>query len=240
MNPIEPLSRKGGLSQSRRDVVYARLKDDLIHYRFRPGDHLSISRLCASLRVSNTPVREALVRLHAERLVRVQPTRGFYARDLHLEEMQELHDLTHTILLRCLATSTRPFAADQLLRPAALGFQSAARATHVLQAKPDDTATFIESLLRGIAQMSGSTVLFDIIDNICDRTHFVRTWEVRESTRDYVLSEQFLALLDCLERGDGHGAAAIVTSCFHRQKDDLPNAVAKAIAWIFMHGSNGR
>ena len=55
MNPIEPFSHKGGLSQSRRDVVYGKLKDDLIHYRFRPGDHLSISKLCTSLRVSNTP-----------------------------------------------------------------------------------------------------------------------------------------------------------------------------------------
>ncbi|WP_082066092.1 GntR family transcriptional regulator [Agrobacterium arsenijevicii] len=240
MNPIEPFSRKGGLSQSRRDVVYGKLKDDLIHYRFRPGDHLSISKLCTSLRVSNTPVREALVRLHAERLVRVEPTRGFYARHLHLEEMQELYDLTHTLLLRCLVGGTRPFVADQVLRPAALGFQSTARATRVLQAKSDDTAAFIESLLRAIARMSGSGVMIEIIGNICDRTHFVRTFEVRESTREYSLSQQFLALLDCLDRGDGNGAAAIISRCFHRQKESLPHAVGKAIASIFMHDSNER
>lgn len=240
MKPIEPFSSKDDLSQSRRDVVYGKLKDDLIHYRFRPGDHLSISKLCTSLRVSNTPVREALVRLHAERLVRVEPTRGFYARHLHSEEMQELYDLTHTLLLRCLAGGTRPFAADLALRPAALGFQSAARATRVLQANPDETAAFIESLLRGIAHMSGSSVLIEIIGNICDRTHFVRTFEVRESTRDYSLSQQFLALLDCLERGDGKGAAVIISRCFQRQKESLPDAVGKAIASIFMHDSSAR
>ncbi|KJF70022.1 hypothetical protein RP75_28720 [Agrobacterium arsenijevicii] len=181
-----------------------------------------------------------MVRLHAERLVRVEPTRGFYARHLHLEEMQELYDLTHTLLLRCLVGGTRPFVADQVLRPAALGFQSTARATRVLQAKSDDTAAFIESLLRAIARMSGSGVMIEIIGNICDRTHFVRTFEVRESTREYSLSQQFLALLDCLDRGDGNGAAAIISRCFHRQKESLPHAVGKAIASIFMHDSNER
>jgi DNA-binding GntR family transcriptional regulator len=230
---------KANSNESRRELVYCALKKDLIDYRFRPGHHLSISTLCATLRVSNTPVREALIRLHAERLVRVEPTRGFFARDLQLKEMQELYDLAHILVLRCLTAGARPFSADRILRPTALGFQSTARASRVLQANPEDTATFIENLLRGIAQMSNSGALIEIIDNICDRTHFVRIWEVRENARDHSLALQFLTLLDALERGDGNGAAAIVSRCFYRQKEDLPNAVAKALASIFIHGFKG-
>ena len=64
------------------DTVYARLKDHIINYRFRPGEQLQITDLAEQLNMGKTPLREALTRLHGEELVISIPNRGFFAKRL--------------------------------------------------------------------------------------------------------------------------------------------------------------
>jgi DNA-binding GntR family transcriptional regulator len=52
-----------------RDSAYEALRLAIVRWDFRPGDRLSEDSLAAQLGVSRTPVREALHRLEAERLV---------------------------------------------------------------------------------------------------------------------------------------------------------------------------
>jgi DNA-binding GntR family transcriptional regulator len=61
------------------DEVYEILRGDLISGRIHPGARLNLDQLARELHVSNTPVRQALARLEADRLVTRQPNRGFAA-----------------------------------------------------------------------------------------------------------------------------------------------------------------
>lgn len=75
-------------------VTLARLRGDLRDGRVRPGEPLITTELAASLRVSATPVREALSRLVGEGLVDDRRGRGAYA--LHqsavdIEDRLRLH-----------------------------------------------------------------------------------------------------------------------------------------------------
>lgn len=67
--------RSGGTARAR---VYANLRDAIIRAELEPGRRLSENELAASLGVSRTPVREALVRLRDERLVDIVPQLGTY------------------------------------------------------------------------------------------------------------------------------------------------------------------
>lgn len=67
--------RSGGTARAR---VYANLRDAIIRAELEPGRRLSENELAASLGVSRTPVREALVRLRDERLVEIVPQLGTY------------------------------------------------------------------------------------------------------------------------------------------------------------------
>jgi DNA-binding GntR family transcriptional regulator len=51
------------------EIAYERLREDIIHWRLRPGAALAEVELAERLGVSRTPVREALLRLTAEGLV---------------------------------------------------------------------------------------------------------------------------------------------------------------------------
>jgi DNA-binding GntR family transcriptional regulator len=59
---------------SLRDGAYAALRDALLAGRFAPGQKLIIRTLAAAFAISPTPVREALGRLHAERVLDLLPS----------------------------------------------------------------------------------------------------------------------------------------------------------------------
>lgn len=59
------------------DRAYDMLRDRIIDGRLAPDEPLRIDRLSKELSVSHTPVREALNRLASDRLVCLEPYRGF-------------------------------------------------------------------------------------------------------------------------------------------------------------------
>ena len=61
-------------------AVYERIKHWLLAQALVPGQLLQIGVLADELGVSTTPVREALTRLAAERMIMSVPKRGFFAR----------------------------------------------------------------------------------------------------------------------------------------------------------------
>src|SRR5262249_52990587 len=78
--------------------VYQELRARLFAGEFRLRDRLDVASLSTTLRVSNTPVREALVRLAAERLIASKPSRGFFVSLWSESELKTLYDW------RCLLT----------------------------------------------------------------------------------------------------------------------------------------
>lgn len=64
---------RSGLHETQRERVYHRIRLGLMAGDYEPGQKLTIARLSAELRVSATPVREALRRLAAERALLTYP-----------------------------------------------------------------------------------------------------------------------------------------------------------------------
>jgi DNA-binding GntR family transcriptional regulator len=59
------------------DRVHEKLKELILDQKLGPGTSLNIDKLCRELDVSSSPLREALARLSAERLVRFEPFIGY-------------------------------------------------------------------------------------------------------------------------------------------------------------------
>lgn len=87
--------------------VYERLRDGIVDGAHPPGSQLVEARIAEDLGVSKTPVREALIRLQRDGLVRIEPYRG--ARVLEpsaddIREVLELRSLLECHIARDLAT----------------------------------------------------------------------------------------------------------------------------------------
>lgn len=87
------------------ESAYEVLRELILDQRVAPGDHLNIEALAPRMGISQTPLREALVRLEAEGLVVKRPPRGRYLVAPLLDEQS----FEHLYLVR---TLLEPAAAE--------------------------------------------------------------------------------------------------------------------------------
>ena len=76
--------------QTLNDRAYGEIRKGLISSRFQPGQVLVIRNLAEAYGISTTPVREALQRLVAERLLFLLPNRSIAVPSLSVEKFTEL------------------------------------------------------------------------------------------------------------------------------------------------------
>jgi DNA-binding GntR family transcriptional regulator len=74
-------------------IVADAVRDYIVDGRLKPGERINEVRLAESLRVSRTPLREALTRLAGEGAVRVVPRSGCYVADLSAQEVEQLYPI---------------------------------------------------------------------------------------------------------------------------------------------------
>ncbi len=104
----------GSLNQTTiRDQLYEELKQRIITRVYRAGSRLNIDRLARELRVSNTPLREALTRLESDGLVVTRPNRGLRVAELDAQSIMELAQTMYALLL-----GTYQLCRDQNAEPA--------------------------------------------------------------------------------------------------------------------------
>jgi DNA-binding GntR family transcriptional regulator len=77
--------------------VYKRLREGIRAGDFRPGHRLREADLATKLKVSRTPVREAIRRLSADGLVEVSSSRGMRIIDLNTQQVRELYSLREVL-----------------------------------------------------------------------------------------------------------------------------------------------
>jgi len=79
------------LSLSNSERVYLELKQRILTGRLAPRARLVELKVAQELDVSRTPVREAIKRLMAERLVNVDPVRGIVVTHVDDQELEEIY-----------------------------------------------------------------------------------------------------------------------------------------------------
>jgi DNA-binding GntR family transcriptional regulator len=73
--------------------TYNQLKNNILRLIYPPGENLLEEQLRGQLKVSRTPIRMALSKLEQEGLVIHRPGRGYYIRDIRLDEVRSLFQM---------------------------------------------------------------------------------------------------------------------------------------------------
>ncbi|MBV8964349.1 MAG: GntR family transcriptional regulator [Hyphomicrobiales bacterium] len=84
-------------SLSRAEFVYQKLWQGIQDGEFHSGQRLREAELALRLKVSRTPVREALRRLTSEGLIEFAPSRGMMIVELDKQQVRELYALRETL-----------------------------------------------------------------------------------------------------------------------------------------------
>jgi DNA-binding GntR family transcriptional regulator len=122
------------------EIAYRRIKADLIQCRILPGAEMFEAQLAAELRMSKTPVREALQHLVHEGFVSVSSRRSYRAAPITVADVQEIFELR------------------MLLEPAAAA-NAASRAT---QNQIDELKALVTSRPRGDDELPSPRIDFHV------------------------------------------------------------------------------
>lgn len=156
------------------ELAYERLLSMLVTMKIAPGAHISIEALARELEISQTPIREALTLLEAQKLAHKIPNVGFRAADLLTR--QEINDLFELRLL--IEPRAAAFAAE---RSSQQSFEALTRLAgelaRITQASEIDYAQFAEGdarLHHLVATASGNRFIAETIEGLHVHLHIFR------------------------------------------------------------------
>lgn len=98
------------------DLIYARLREDIITLKFPLGKRLNVSEIQEQLGVSSTPLREALNRLQQEGLIMNETNVGASVLTLDEHDVAEIEELAYTLQAAAVRFSMARSDRDKLAR----------------------------------------------------------------------------------------------------------------------------
>jgi len=91
--PPQSVTRSKGRPASLHDETLSRLRDYIVEGNLPEGERLSERHLCDTLKITRTPLREALKVLASEGMIELLPNKGARIRHLSQQNLEELFDL---------------------------------------------------------------------------------------------------------------------------------------------------
>ena len=92
------MEKKASLTEK----AYKKIRNKIICFELKPGTRINDQSLSESLEIGRTPVREALVRLASERLLKNEPRNGFFVSEIGFAEVKSILE-TARILYRAVS-----------------------------------------------------------------------------------------------------------------------------------------
>ena len=190
--------------QSAADVVYQKIKDEIVMAQLEPGALVDEISLAGRFCVSRTPIREALRRLEQDGLVTTIPRRGTLVRRPTLQDIMEIDQIRTLLEPAAARLAAGRVNADALER--------IAEELQRLQKSPQiDLAEFLAvdwQLHELVLTASGNTHMREIVNSLHDRLSAVR-WRSAHPRAELAVDE-LLELVQALRQGDGSAAEAVM------------------------------
>lgn len=196
---------------SAAERAYQQLRSDIVRGAV-PAGALDARAIGDRLRMSVTPVREALARLNSERLVSLAPHQGYAVSAPSALRLEGLYDLSGVLVDACL----------ERIKTAATPGSGTARKLSQCGDYADDMTT----LLREISAAQGNLELSDQIASLNDRLFLARRCEPKLFPN---VAGEARSLAILLGAGDIDGLRMLLRS-HHRLRVERVDALARLVA----------
>jgi DNA-binding GntR family transcriptional regulator len=188
---------------------------------------LSEERLAERLGVSRTPVREALLRLHAEHFVDRHPEGGYRATTPSAQTMRELYEVRRALELYALRRSTPDRVRD---RDSLIELQEEWRALDGGTGAVDAEFVLLdEDFHRRLAESSGNAQLAEHLRQINERIRPVRTHDFITPGRIETTIEQHLEIVGTVLARRMAQAATLLDRHIGESQTVVERAVAQVL-----------
>lgn len=220
--------------QTLTDGVYEAVKEVVMAQRIKPGAHVNIDQLARDLRVSPTPVREALARLESDGLVTKEPLRGYFVVPLldarSLEQLFEARMLLEPHMARKAAALARDeqVAAMQ---------DSLDQIRNAVYRKAGDTYAGYRIIVgedtafhETIALAAGNDLLGDMLARLRAHLHLYRLQLQERNRMGAETVREHERILAAIRARDGEAASAAMAEHIEHSRQRVQIAAAVAAA----------
>jgi DNA-binding GntR family transcriptional regulator len=203
---------------SLHDEVAAQLRERIFAGELTPGTFLDEVRLAEQMKISRTPLREALKVLTAEGLVRHEPRRGCFVNEVTDQDLDEIFPVIALLEGRCAFEAARN-ATDADLEALEDLHQKLSR--HAKAKRINEYYATNYAIHEAIIALAGNRWLAGVIGDLRKIVKLARLQQLHAPGRlDQSLSEH-LAVFAALKARDPEGAEAAMRTHLTRQRDAL-------------------
>jgi len=194
---VETRATRATTAQLLRERAYTQIRRMVMLGEFPTGQRLAEEPIAEQLAVSRTPVREAFVRLHADRLLQRFNDGGYYVAEIDLFDMRDLYELRLTLELRGLTRALEEGIAHD--RDTLVELRSSWRA--IQDDPPEPDGSFIdldESFHLALLRSSGNLALAETLESVNGRIRPVRIYDFLTEDRITSSIAEHLGIVDAL------------------------------------------
>lgn len=209
-------------------VVYEAVRVKAISHAFLPGERLNEGELAKELKVSRTPLREALNRLTTEGFLRSVSGKGFFFRDLDPQELFDLYELRSAIEVAAANLAIQRASDEQLAALAAtVGVDAPADCARAALIAQD------EEFHTRLVALAGNLEMSRVLGNINARIQFVRWIDLGTVTRR-ATHHDHIAIVQALMARDVATCTALLQKHIGRRQEEIVEAAQARVAQLFM------
>jgi GntR family transcriptional regulator, rspAB operon transcriptional repressor len=199
--------------------VYNEIKNLILCNEVLPGQKLHHQELSERLRVSRTPVREALTRLVQEGYVSFLPNRGFTCKEIRLQEAEELYDLREALEAFAVERAIKNLTHDGLIEFA----KKMDRYGQDVQKRfTRERLVYDQDIHLEIARLSGNETLIRTLSQVFERIILKRRTDgLYDPARGLTAHQEHLRLFEAMKQRDTQHAVAIIRAHIRAGKDNV-------------------
>ena len=211
------------------DYVYDVLKENIIHWKLKPGTRLSENEVSEYLNVSRTPVREAFIKLSREGVLEIVPQKGSYVSFIDMDIIDDV-----LFLRKNVETAIVRLAVDTMTEESILQLSSLLdKQRSCVNARDyDQFFHFDERFHYCIYEATGRKRIWDIIHSSDTQYKRFRMLTLLEYTDFEVILEQHRQIFTALRNGDCELAANTTLTHLNKFSTDY-NGIREKYAEYF-------
>ncbi len=214
MSTLGPLMDTPSLDK----LAYERIKQAILTFEFLPNQNLVEGELAAQLRISKTPVRDALMRLEREGLVTRQPYKGTFVTDVNKQDMTNIFEIRICLEGLAVRLAARALTQDDFATLQKLINEH----EKALQAQNYSKASEINGKFHHVIyQRCSNQRLQDMLRNLEDHLTRYRLLSVSQGMRSDKSVAEHQAILDALLAGDVEAAVSSMEQHLSSAMNDL-------------------
>lgn len=185
--------------------VYDYLYDEIVSSRLLPGSVLSELEIAKKLQTSRSPVREAMMALESEGLVRRYPGRGCFVEEITVQDINEIFSLRALLEVEALRKSSDLISAQDL--------EDLKRDLTALTPEDPETAYYETDrrLHELLVNSCGNIRLMLILRTLNGQIEQLRRVAARQPQRLKASRSEHLAIVDALEEKDLERACGLLS-----------------------------